>query len=371
MEWLTALLAFATTMLVFAIIVSTLVEMIHRIFGMRRQGLRLMLENLYSRVILPHVAPTSGQKLTPTEFADVIMENRASLANGTRADGLISRILRRFADWAAVSDISVEVFTQKLANAKILERADVLAEDVVKDIAQKYEAFGDEMSTFFESRARLFSVCVALVIAWTFYIHPYNLAVTYIRNPQVAQAMAEKAGDVQARYAALMEKLDHAASAPSTAGGDTTELKEAIGMLQTEIVSARQEARKLREIGAPLGPNRSTLKSCDEGALVLDCTFEFWDTTWTLPSVVNAFWLMLGGLLIGLGAPFWAQAVATLTASRDLTKRITDIVSPREDQKPGVVADRVAIAPPREGTAVASYNVSRAALQKAVNPAPL
>ena len=51
MQWLTALLAFAVTMLMFAIIVSTLVEMVHRIFHLRALGMRLMLENLYNRVI--------------------------------------------------------------------------------------------------------------------------------------------------------------------------------------------------------------------------------------------------------------------------------------------------------------------------------
>ena len=45
MQWLTALLAFAVTMLIFAIIVSTFVEMIHRVMRHRSAGMKLMLEN--------------------------------------------------------------------------------------------------------------------------------------------------------------------------------------------------------------------------------------------------------------------------------------------------------------------------------------
>ncbi|OWK21644.1 hypothetical protein AJ88_18185 [Mesorhizobium amorphae CCBAU 01583] len=72
MQWLTALLAFATTMLMFAIVVSTLVEMIHRIFGLRAKGMQLMLGNLYSRVILPKLTKSEGdakELLTPQQFA--------------------------------------------------------------------------------------------------------------------------------------------------------------------------------------------------------------------------------------------------------------------------------------------------------------
>ena len=79
MQWLTALLAFATTMLLFAVVVSTMVEMVHRIFRLRRKGLRLMLENLYSRVIEPKL---KGAKPTAEKFADIILENRAVLAAG-------------------------------------------------------------------------------------------------------------------------------------------------------------------------------------------------------------------------------------------------------------------------------------------------
>ena len=53
MQWLGAALAFATTMLFFSIVVSTLVEMIHRFAGLREKGLQLMLESLFKKVVEP------------------------------------------------------------------------------------------------------------------------------------------------------------------------------------------------------------------------------------------------------------------------------------------------------------------------------
>ena len=129
-------------------------------------------------------------------------------------DNILKKFLRWFVDWAVVTDMPVEVFTQKLADNRIVGNAGALTDEVIKDIAQKYEAFCAEVSTYFESRARLLSVAMAFVVAWFFYVHPYKLAVTYFKNPEIAQAVADQAADVQAEYAVLVEKLNAAAAEP-------------------------------------------------------------------------------------------------------------------------------------------------------------
>ncbi|CAN7669670.1 hypothetical protein LJR234_005476 [Mesorhizobium amorphae] len=370
MQWLTALLAFATTMLMFAIVVSTLVEMIHRIFGLRAKGMQLMLGNLYSRVILPKLTKSEGdakELLTPQQFAALIMENRATTEKGDPSTGWISGFLRWFVDWAVVTDIPVEVFTQKLASSRLVGAADVLTDEVVMDISQKYEAFGKEVSLYFESRARLFSVCVAFFVAWTFYVHPYKLAVAFLKNPEIAGAVAEKAADVHAQYAVLMEKLNTAAAAnPETGTGSTEDLKGAIAALQEKLTDAENQTKELRTLGAPVGWEvNPALKSCALGAVTVDCSFGAFGTNWTLPSIANAFWLLVGGLLVGLGAPFWAQAVSSLTASRDVSRRIAEIVSPK-----GVATATAAVpqdaTPQPDSVPVTTFKVARAAGQKNV-----
>ncbi|BAV45974.1 Putative uncharacterized protein [Mesorhizobium loti] len=409
MQWLTALLAFATTMLMFAIIVSTLVEMIHRIFGLRAKGLRLMLENLYNQVIVPRLEiadklkaadaaakdAKSKEKTGAQKFADIIMENRALRPGSSkRPRGKISQFMHWLIESSMMTDIPVEVFTQKLADSRIVEAADKVSEDVIKDIAQKYEAFGNEVSTYFERRARLFSVITAFVVAWMFYVQPYELVVTYIKNPDTAQNVAAQNVKTYDEYKALTEKLD---GLPSTKGMDASETKaltDAITHLKTTMNNAKKKNTELANLGAPVGwPEASDhVESCnlfgkpttdttapanpladdafrsDDADMVRDLT-QFCrqeinllvaKPVVTLPSVANAFWLLVGGLLVGLGAPFWAQAVSSLTATRDVAQRITQIVSPQRAVTRSIVTEG-APAQPAIPPSVATFRISATA----------
>lgn len=369
MQWLTALLAFAVTMLIFAVIVSTFVEMIHRLLGLRSQGLRLMLESLYERVIADRLSDPG--KPTAQEFASMIMENRA-LVSRPNDQGKIRTFLHWLVDSSVVTDIPVEVFTQKLADNRIVSAADNWTDNIVADIAQKYEAIGNEASAYFQSRARVISVITAFVVAWLFYIHPYNLAVTYFKNPEIAQSVADKAADAHAEYRALQERLNALASNAAASGQDTTELKDAINKLRTKIEESNTKAAELADLGVPIGwPSQENLSGCTSLAPVSDCTFAAFGGRWTRPSFGSMFWLLMGGLLVGLGAPFWAQAVSNLTASRDVTRKITEIVNPGSVVTTGGLGSRsIGLAPGAPPTPVASFIVAqRAAGQTAVNKA--
>lgn len=349
MQWLTAILAFAVTMLVFAIIVSTLVEMIHRIVRLRSQGMRLMLENLYERVIVPRlVAQNVANPPTAASFAATIMDNRA-IANGSRPKGPVSRLIRWLVDAYEMTSIPVELFMQKLADAKVLTPADAASEVVLQDVAQKYEAFGQEISTFFERRARLFSVLVAFFVAWVFYVHPYDLAVAYLKNPELAQEIADRADETLEAHKELEEKLAQGASA--------SELEAAIEELKQEFKNAQQQTAQLINIGVPVGwPGPSAeLDYCfgsvpagvaaaipsgsgsprsvpgdDDKVRAGFCRLnpDLFYVDWAAPRFGNILWLILGGLLIGLGAPFWVNVVTSLAAVRDVSKKIGEIVAP-------------------------------------------
>ena len=369
MQWLTALLAFAVTMLIFAIIVSTLVELLHRVIGYRSQGLRLMLENLYDKVIAPRIV--KGGTLKAADFASYIMENRAVTPREGEEQGLrkrISEAIHRFVDSAVVSDIPVEVFTQKLADNRIVEAADNLTQEIIDDIAQKYEAFGKEASIFFERRARVFSVIMAFVVALAFYVHPYKLAVTYFKNPELAQSVADKSADVHAEYRALVDKLQEAKSDGSVSAADTDQLKAAIKDLQDEVGAAQKQTKELADMGVPVGwPDQTDMPQCAGLNLMSDCKREFIGAFWTQPSIGSVLWLLIGGLLVGLGAPFWAQAVSNLSASRDVTRKITDIVNPQSAT--GVSGARaLGFAPSARSTSFAAFKVSSGA--QGLNAAP-
>ena len=377
MQWLTALLAFATTMLIFAVIVSTFVELLHRAFKLRGKGMQLMLENLYTRAIEPHLTNEQKEKMSAGEFATIIMENRAiARQDDGQQRSRIGTFFHRLIDSSSMTDIPVEVFTQKLADSRIVGKAENFTGEVLQDIAQKYEAFGHEVGTYFGRRARVFSVGVAFVVVWLFYVHPYNLAVTYFKNPAIAQSVADKAADAHSDYRTLIEKLQSVTGDGSVAGEDATELRAAIEDLRQEISAAQITNKELAELGVPVGwPGSDELiANCfddaePEGSITLEAvplsgfcrlSLPFFGAI-TLPSISNFFWLIVGGLLVGLGAPFWAQAVSSLTATRDLTRRITRTVSTAGEDRDGHPRARgVAGTTNDTPTHVKTFNVSLA-----------
>ena len=84
MQALDAALAFAITMLILAMVVTTLVETLHRLFGLREKGLAILLGNFYDRVLFSR----SGGVLRGTDdrraFIEMMTINRG--AGGQGAD---------------------------------------------------------------------------------------------------------------------------------------------------------------------------------------------------------------------------------------------------------------------------------------------
>jgi hypothetical protein len=327
MQWITAALAFAVTMLIFAMVTSALVESIHRLLALRTAGLRLMLENVFTKVIAPHLSKDSSA----SAFATSMMENRATAATGASQSpkwldpvlALIDRFTKRF---FGITDIPVEVFTQKLADAKIEWKTGKPADGVITDIAQKYEAFGREASDYFQSRARLLSVVVAIPVAWGFFVHPYKLALVYTKNPEVARAVADQAVKISAEYEALRQRL---------AGGDAkaVDIQKAVDTLKDDLKAAADRSKELAAAGVPLGwPPSGELAKCSAADSkpspdVWACTIDLFGKTRSVPNFWGAIWLTIGGLLIGLGAPFWAKTVSALTSARSGSwQRLAEIV---------------------------------------------
>jgi len=431
MDWLTATLSFATVMLFFSVVVSTLVEMIHRFAGLREKGLQLMLESLFERVIQPQIGklndPGTGSAVDAKAFAAIIMANRAvqgakssenlkadvdranaaykaamaadkghesyraTLASATKArdeaikaakaqPSRLSRLLRYMLSASQMTSIPVEIFTQKLADSRIVNKVDAEMDAIVQDISQKYVAFGSEATEYFRRRARLFSVLVAFPVAFMFYVHPYDLANILISDPALAQKVADHR--VKLTYDVGVDPeaaiSDARVDAPSAA--DTTTPTSPVELTKDELVArltAQNKALKagIEEwdaLGIPIGwPDNSTLPKCadpDDNPTTAErwnwlgggCTsvLPWLDVPVARATLPQMFWLLVGGLLIGLGAPFWAQAVGALTVMRGATQKIASIVE--GDDTVGAAASSPPAAEKKKGpTAVRTFQVSR------------
>ncbi len=360
MQWLTAVLAFATAMLFYAIVTSTLVEMIHRFLGLRERGLRLMLESLYTRAIAPRLKGAAHPEITAAQFADVIMANRAlagdkaapskKLAPKEAAEEkpkTVSRFFRYLFSAGEMTSIPVELFTQKLADSRIIDLADASVASFVQEFSQKYVAFGTEASEYFRRRARFLSVVVAFFVAMFFYVHPYELAQAFIRDPALAKEVAayqvklaiegEKPGSGNggaSRPEGAATGQTPAAPAADTPAAEEKSDKQELAELKAKYGELQRSIKEWNALNIPVGwPDSKSLKACPavESVPTLfagGCTRTWWigGGSFTVPTASQIFWLLVGGLLVGLGAPFWAQAVGALSASRNASNKIADIV---------------------------------------------
>jgi hypothetical protein len=269
----------------------------------------------------------------------------------------------------------------KKANDSVGGAAADAVDAVLKDIAQKFEAVGKEAGDYFEGRARLLSVAVAVVLAFAVHVDAIELFNTYLKNPTVREAVNGKLDAVTAQYKSTQQAMEKAAAAavpqtgqapasqtqapacqtqapacqtqapagqpqapvgqpqaPAGQAGQTApadqktdpkkQFEDAQKQWQDTLDNTKKTIADLSDIGVPIGWNdvrRAAAKmkpivyTCPEATnpfnLGGDCKKpDIWIQVPTVPSVY--LYLFIGGLLIGLGGPFWFNAITSITNIR-------------------------------------------------------
>ena len=345
MQWLTAILAFATTMLIFSMIVSTLVETIHRFLGSRSVGLKTMLQAFFRDVILPYYrGKESSGAMTSETFVNEMMGLR-----GTTAEAPESKPK----DWYRqslylVTDLPVENFMERLGTTRFSAALDTAFQDrpeereqALKDIAQKFELYGQESGVHFERKARSWSVLVAFFIAWFFYVHPYDLIQTFLKQPEVAAKVADLSDKSLEQFEQsireISEKMPPADTlqgaeegSDSVADGDKEDLRELLKAIETDLEAANQTLKPLKESGVPIG------WSPEKTACPFEKVEDPEDCWIKVPNNgIDFFWLIIGGLLVGLGAPFWAKAIRQITHIQGVSGSLT-----KDSQASSIIANK-------------------------------
>jgi hypothetical protein len=316
MPALDASLAFAITMLVLAMVVTTLVETLHRLFGLREKGLALLLGQFYDRVLARRIGSVPDATQQRDWFIDMMTVNRGPVGRAPMIASLGALRLdarledKKFLNWIwggrRLGSLSLTAFMERLGGSEhglrlmgeVSAAGDKAIEWTLKDIGQKFEAFGQEASEYFESRARLLSVIVGFVVAIALHVDAFMLFDTFMRRPDIAQQVIAQGDKVTKAYQEAQKKAD----ASGTNVSD--EVKQTKKALEAEL-------EPLRTAGVPVGWTPRAVVEFKEWS-VTDLSNPFWKTL---------FGMLLGGLLIGLGAPFWYQAVQMLTGLRGATRQ--------------------------------------------------
>jgi hypothetical protein len=321
MQALDAALAFAITMLILAMVVTTLVETLHRLFGLREKGLAILLGNFYDRIL----SSRGGSVLQGADearararraFIEMMTVNRGPVGKAPMT--ALNRSLnvdsaaedRKFLNWIwsgrRLGSLSLTAFMERLGGsewgAQLVTQAGTAGEKgiewVLKDVAQKFDAFGAEASEYFESRARLLSVIVGFVLAFAINVNALALFETFMKRPDVTQAVIARGESATKSYENLQKQVDTLNASAQAASTD-----EARAAVQRAADEAAAAVDSLQSVGVPIGWNTQSVA----------------DFRRSTP--MSLLGLLLGGLLIGLGGPFWYKAVQTLTGVRSFTRR--------------------------------------------------
>jgi hypothetical protein len=402
MQLIEAALAFAITMLALSLVVSSFVEIIHRICSMREEGLKHVLRQMFDQVIKKHL--TEGKRLElvnqsrPADqlqiasaeealkilrdaFVAQMSANRAPMGAAPKAaarnqaennTGLWNRLAHfwehsvRLWNGRDLAAMTPAEFMERLGSTEVgraIAKANIdarkPAEDagataaeaahvVLKDVAQKFEAFGKEASVYFEGRARLLSVMVAMALAFLAHVDAVDLFKTYLRDPNARAKVIEQSEAIAAQHTAAAEAAKTLKDIDPNAKLTPEEVKKQIEALKNDwkeaISKANATVKQYADLGVPLGwnderaerakmsyvvwtckdPNAQDPKKKEgEGLETLwkDCGKNQWqEVGWffRVPTVLSVWvYLFLGGLLVGLGSPFWYKAVIGLTNLRN------------------------------------------------------
>lgn len=261
MQSLDAALAFAITMLILSMVVTTIVETIHRIRGLREKGLELLLGRFYDRIIAAR-GLGAGDAGSRQAFIEMMTVNRAPIGDAPlrprasatpEADDKTedTKLLSWVWGGRRLGKLGAMAFMERLGGsaygASIVNQAAAAGDQAVlatlKDLTQKFEAFRRESSEYFESRARLVSVLVALVLAVALNVNAFTLFDTFMRNPEVARAVIDKGSAAQGQYVELNRQLQELKNAQP----DAVRKKPAIEVLKPVSGHGDRLARSGRE----------------------------------------------------------------------------------------------------------------------------
>ena len=298
MSWLTAALAFALSMLLFTTMISMIVESVHKIFGLRRKGLQLMIGRLYDEVLTEHFAmpPKTGTAPAPSPTGTTarwtpvarwfallgrkIKPAASPICSPHERDVFLQRMTetRAFPDgwfaWLIVSkhipSLTAIEFAQRLADtpigSELLRRAQAEREDLINGLVNRFDGYGAGVQRYFRQRAKVIAVVVSLLFAFVFNIDALALFGAFQRDPALADKIISMRESIEKRYQDTQSAAAAAEAQQNAPAGTITDdarkaadakkaedFKKAVDELDKNVSAVGKQIDDLANAGLPLG----------------------------------------------------------------------------------------------------------------------
>jgi hypothetical protein len=365
MQIIEAALAFAVTMLVLSIVCSALVETIHRIFGMRQAGYRKMLGEFFDHVLKPYEPSQNKEEFQAgmsslrcqlwtassvkeasrpkTCRGETTTTSRKKIYHSPFDRGLSGQTTAGFMEKLGTSQVGKDIVSKvKAARGKHGDKEEEVRQAIdrtLQDIAQKFEVFGQEASASFQQRARLLSVLVAIVLAFVLHVDALDLFGTLARDSNSRAAVLA----TQDEALKWVKRAEAELSKVQNGGPTSPDAKTASEDIKAAMEKLRKAESHLRDLGVPIGwtenriiqagfwpwPSWDRCEAPYQRPTSLEnggCKDGQTKVAGIPPGVPTdlrvCLGLLLGGLLIGLGAPFWTDLIRNLTGVRDVSRKL-------------------------------------------------
>lgn len=352
---LQSFLAFAATMLVLATLVTLIIEIIARVFRRRYRIFTHLLSQLFKKELEPLIE--SRIKTRPGAASDRIApEIKAQLdifLDEIRTSPLEpvedKNPLTWFGGWLRwfgadrSEKLTTEEFVRRFARSKIgreiYQQAAGRVDSLIDSLCLRYQELSDAMSEYIKNSSSILSMAIGIIIALTINIEAYRLFNFYIQNPNVAKKVADNAAayadaytDAQQRLNVALAALDRAEAADTES---TAEARQEIEALKNRLAAVPGYVSALKAEGIPIGLDyfpfcryRKAIKKDGQDAYPckdLESRYRLVapnGSDWGLwPDYL--WWIIkaiITGVLIGLGGPFWYDAVRGLARATQMLR---------------------------------------------------
>lgn len=351
MQLFDAFFALILTIAGLATVVTASIEVGFRFLALRGKHLQKLVHRIGSEVVAPALGmdPERDRGLVE-KFIVNIVENPGLPFTEEQKKKVVDP--KEGSPYRAYESVSVEHVLRRLAELEpveaLLARGTEEAEALLDRTARKFAEFGSAASTRFRRNARMWSLVTGIVVALVLnadgvrileaFRNDPKLTATVIENSDDLLAEASKAidqakvgKDAQAGSVRLGERTGESATTASGPASSSKNAQDPIALLEKRIASVQAAAATLPGLGVPLGneyyPHCGI--SLKLGALTeedLDLSPDPLCRVWVPDEDAHKEpwgwhffrWLvsvLVTGLLIGLGGPFWfdlAQRVASI-----------------------------------------------------------
>lgn len=316
MDLLDAILAFALTLAAFATVVTILLEIAFRVLRLKSQDQARLIHRLAVDCFEAVREPSAAGGPSLDAIRRKVLRNPFAPAPETPERGFWAR-------WREAGtlyeDVSLEHTLRRLLEVPGLisdEAAAVTAELQRKldDVARKYDEYRSALAERFKRHAQWWSIVVGLVLAVVMNVDGLRILELYLQDPVVRQRAIEMLQPAETPPEEAEGLPAPAATPPATTTPEDVE---------EEVARLRRQLDLLAGLDLPIGwsyfpycaappegppgAGSSDLRCPPAGSKVDPASKAF--LAWLLQVLVT-------GLLMGLGAPFWYDVARRLAAVR-------------------------------------------------------